>query len=287
MDPFADRFRAQNQALSPAAHRVARFIDKNRATVLASSAADLAASVGTSDATVVRAVQALGFDGLPELKQVLAATIEQRSSPADDMRETLAEVGENADRAIDLVLDTHQQTFNALQTAKVRAKITDAVSCLHRAQRIVVFGIGPTAAIAHYMAALLARSGRQTRTLDATGIELADQLLELRERDALLILAYGRSYREVVATFAEARRLHLPTVLVTDTLERKLARSADVVIPAERGRAHRVALHGTTLVVLEAIVLGLAASNRKRAMDTLARLNDLREMVNGARYNLG
>ncbi len=136
------------------------------------------------------------------------------------------------------------------------------------------------------MTILLTRNGRPARTLDATGVALADQLIALREGDALLILAYGRAYREVVATFAEARQLRLPTVLVTDSLDGKLARKAEVVIPAKRGRANRVALHGTTLVVLEAIVLGLAASDRKRAMDALRRLNDLRAEVTGMRVDL-
>ncbi len=203
------------------------------------------------------------------------------------MRRTLAEVGESADRAIDLVLDTHSEAIEAVRSPEIRAKITSAVSQLHRAQRIVVFGIGPSAPLAHYVTILLTRNGRQARALDATGIALADQLIDLREHDALLVLAYGRSYREIAATFAQARKLHLPTVLITDTLEKKLTRRADVVVPAKRGQANRVALHGTTLVVLEAIVLGLAASDQARALDTLQRLNDLREIVGGARADVG
>jgi DNA-binding MurR/RpiR family transcriptional regulator len=133
--------------------------------------------------------------------------------------------------------------------------------------------------MADYMTILLRRDGRRVRSLNATGIALADQLLDLREGDALLVLAYGRAYPEVVATFAEARRLSLPVVLVSDSLEKKLAKQADVVIPAPRGRAGRVALHGATLVALEALVFGLAAVDRSRAVDALDRLNELREAV--------
>jgi DNA-binding MurR/RpiR family transcriptional regulator len=285
-DFFGERIRAQSRSLSPAAHRVAKFIDQNRARAIASSAAELAASVGTSDATVVRAVQALGFEGLSEMRRTLAVSLEQGSSPADDMRRTLADVGEGADQAINLVLDTHRDAIDALRSPATRGRISEAVSALHQAERIIIFGIGPSAPLARYVTILLTRNGRRARALDATGISLADQLLDLRERDGLLILAYGRSYREVVATFSEARKLRLRTVLVTDTLEQKLARLADVVIPAKRGRAERVALHGTTLVVLEALVLGLAASDRGRALTTLERLNDLREAVNGRRADV-
>jgi DNA-binding MurR/RpiR family transcriptional regulator len=286
-DPFRERLRAAEAALTPAALRVARFIDRNRIAVLASSAADLANRIGTSDATIVRTVQALGYAGLPELRQALAATLDERSTPADGMRRTLAEAGEHVDRAIDMVLRSHQAALAALGTPSAQAKIVAAVEALHPAERILVFGIGPSAALARYVSMLLRRDGRNAGVLDATGIALADQLLDLRAGDALILLAYGRPYREVVAVVKEARRLGLVIVLVTDTLAQNLARHATVVVPAQRGRADRVALHATTLAALEAMVLGLAACDRDRALQALERLNDLRIEIGGNGVDAG
>lgn len=286
-DPFAEALAAHAASLSPAGLRIATFIDKNRAAALASSAMDLAASTGTSDATVIRSVQALGFAGLGDLKQALVTSIERSSTPADDMRRTLEDVGESTARAVDMVLEAHAEALEALRAAESRDRIVAAVSALHPAERIAVFGIGPSAALASYIAILLARSGRRSRTLNATGIMLADQLLDLRPGDALLVLAYGRPYREVVAVFGQARRLQLPLVLVTDSPESRLARGADVVLAARRGRAERVALHGATLVGLEALVLGLAAASQKGAMLTLVQLNELRQAVSGQQNDVG
>jgi len=203
------------------------------------------------------------------------------------MRSTLADIDGEPRRAVDLVIDMQLDALAALAAPESRATITAAVAVLHPAQRICVFGIGPSARLAGYVATLLARSGRATRTLDATGIALADQLAELRAGDALLALAYGRSYREVVAVFGEARRLGLPIVLVTDSLELSLARHADVVVPARRSLARRVALHGATLVALEALALGLAAARGEAAVAALERLNDLRAAIAGGRNDVG
>lgn len=279
MDVFTTRLAALGPSLAPAAHRVARFIDENRAAVLASSAMDLAARTQTSDATVIRAVQALGFAGLGELKQALVSAIERPSTPADAMRRTLDDVGEDTSRAVNLVLEAHAEAFEAVCSPASRAVIAEAIGVLHPAERIVVFGIGPSAALATYVALLLTRSGRRSGVLNVTGGMLADQMLDLRAGDALIILAYGRAYREVSAVFAVSRRLGLPLVLVTDSLERKLARFANVVLPARRGRAERVALHGVTLVCLEAVIMGLAAAHRKAAIATLELLNQLRTDV--------
>lgn len=280
-DRFSVRLVKDGGKLTPAAYRVATFIDNNRATVLASSAADLAASIGTSDATIVRAVQSLGFAGLPELKRELAKAMQRPTTPAADMGRTLSDVGGDTDRAIDLALKTHAKAVNSLQRGPARSALTKAVQTLHPADRIVVFGVGPSAPIARYVSVLLSRHGRKARILDATGIALADQLLDLNGGDVLLVMAYGRAYREITAVFTEARHLRLPIVLVTDSLDEALTRQAEVVVPAARGKASHAALHGATLVTLEAVVFGLAAADQGRSMASLHRLDHLRGLVAG------
>ncbi len=280
-DPFGACLAVHAGALPPACRRVAHYIDTNRTSALASSAKQLAAGAGTSDATVIRTVQALGFAGLGALKQVLLASAGRSSNSAEAMRRTLGEVGEDTGRAIGSVFEAHEEALAGLRPAAVREQIAAAVAALHSARRIAIFGIGPSAALASYVAILLARAGRRSLVLNVSGAMLADQLLDLRPDDALLVLAYGRAYSEVVAVFNEARRLALPIVLVTDSLDRKLSRFATVVLPARRGRANRVALHGATLVCLEALVLGLAAAGKGEAVTTLEHLNRLRSATRG------
>jgi len=285
-DTFRQRVAAMADTLAPAARRVVQFIDQNRLSVLASSAAQLGASIGTSDATVVRTVQALGFDGLDDLRRTLLSTMDARSTPADDLRRTLAEVGASAARAIDVVLEAHREALAVLEADATRTRIADAAAVLHPVRRINVFGIGPSAALARYAVMLLSRTGRAARTLDETGLSLADQMLALEQGEGLLLLAYSQPYREVSAVFREARSLSMPTVLITDPADSKLAQLAEVVVPVPRGRAERVALHGGTLVAVEALVLALAASAPEAAMTTLERLNDLRAAVAGKRSDV-
>jgi DNA-binding MurR/RpiR family transcriptional regulator len=267
--------RRAHQQLGAAGLRVAKFIDENRQVVLASSAAALGARIGTSDATVLRTVQTLGFASLAALKRAILNSA-TASTPADDMRRTLVDLEQASGEALDGILQAHAEGLAVLQSAKCRAQIAAGVGVLDGADRIAVFGIGPSAALASYASILLARSGRRSRTISATGSMLADQLLDLGAGDALLILAYGRLYREVKAVFAEAKALRLPTVLVTEADDTPLAKLADVSVVIPRGRPGQMALHGTTLVGLEALVLSLAAAKPKAALASLENLNRLR-----------
>jgi DNA-binding MurR/RpiR family transcriptional regulator len=268
--------------LPPAARLLASFVLANRLAILTSSAAELASRVGVSDATIIRSVQALGFTGLPHLKQVLAATMgAEAEGPATDLGHTLAEAGEGARNALDLALDLQRESMASLDDPAVRRAMLDAIALMHPARRIVIYGIGPTAHLARYMASILQRSGRVALTLDAAGIALADQLLALREGDVILAMTYGRAYREIAATIQEARRLGLPVVMISDSADARITAQAQVLISARRGRTGHVALHATTLAALEALSLGLAGCDGSSAMGSLVRLDQLRRSVIG------
>jgi DNA-binding MurR/RpiR family transcriptional regulator len=267
--------RQGQQELGAAGLRVLKFIDENRQIVLASSAASLGTRIGTSDATVLRTVQALGFAGLADLKDaILSGSLV--STPADNMRRTLVDLEIATGAALDGVLEAHSDGLDVLRSERCRAQIAASVRVLDDANRIVVFGIGPSSSLANYVSVLLARSGRRSRTISATGSMLADQLLDLTKGDALLILAYGRLYREVKAVFAEAKMHGLATVLITEADETPLAKLADVCVAIPRGRPGQMALHGATLVGLEALALSLAAAKPGAAVASLENLNRLR-----------
>jgi len=267
--------RRAHQQLGITGVRVAKFIDENRQIVLASSAAALGARIGTSDATVLRTVQTLGFASLAELKSAILNS-GSVSTPADDMRRTLVDLEAATGQAFDGVLQAHTDGLDILRSEKCRTQMAAAVRVLDGAERIAIFGIGPSSALATYVSTLLARNGRRSRAIGATGSMLADQLLDLAKGDALLILAYGRLYREVKAVFAEAKALGLPSVLVTEADDTPLAKLADVCVAIPRGRPGQVALHGATLVGLEGLVLSLAAARPEAALASLDNLNRLR-----------
>src|ERR1051325_7560159 len=136
--------------LGSAGNRVVRFIDENRELTLASSAATLGDLTGTSDATVVRTIQALGFAGLSELKRAILDGLGQESNPANNMRRTLDELQTRTGRALDPVGQAHLGGPAVIRSRTCAAQIAAAVQALDAAERIAIFGIGPSASLATY-----------------------------------------------------------------------------------------------------------------------------------------
>lgn len=277
-DVFAERHARCRDRLSPGFRKVAEFIDANRADVLTLSALELGRAIGTSDATVVRAVQALGFAGLQDLREALAHAGETGTA-ADNLSRTWAAVDQSADTAMDGVILSLLDTLASLRSDRTRRVMPEALKTLHMARRIVVFGVGPTAHIAGYFAARLRRKGRRQLVLDRTGTGLADQLLDLEPGDAVLMLAHGRPTREAEAVMAEAAQRRLPVVLITDCAQQRPARRATVTLVIPRGRDGRVSMHGATVACLEMLLVGLATTGRTTAIGTLQELERLRKLT--------
>jgi len=254
---------------------VVRFFQENREEVLVGSAASLAAKIGTSDATVIRATQALGYSGLDELRRDIADELRMSLSPAARLTRTLGAVKGDAASALGVVIDIHVQALEKLRRDVSAAQFEAAIELLAKARRIVVFGIGPSSALADYFAIQLGRFGIETISLTQTGLLLADGLNRLKPGDLIVALAYGRVYQEIQTLLSQANRLQLPKMLLTDTLAPTLGKKVDLVLPVARGNADWFSTHTATLGLIEAMLVGLAA---KRPSDTLASLRNLNRL---------
>lgn len=283
-DQLSKRLRLRIARLTPSLKQVALYIDTHRLQVLTATAVELAEAVGTSDATVIRAVQALGFIGLPELRAVIESSVGRGMTAVDNMRRTHSTVPEKPNRMVQSVLSSQQEALDKIKSSKTQQEIASAIKLVSLAKRVCLYGVGPSSYLAGYAGALLLRQGWKTHLLTATGSILADQLLEVREGDVVIALAYGSASNEVSALFSLCKRLSVPIVLISDSLDEDVSRGAAVTIGVPRGKSGEVALHGVTLIAIEALVIELASLHRERAIAQLERLAELRKAVASGKY---
>lgn len=270
--------RATSRELSPKERVVADFYAAHREEAAFLSAAEIAERLGTSDATVVRAVKALGYSGIPELRRELIDALRARATPAVRLGRTLEDAGEDP---LGHVIDLEQELLEDARSID-RRDFARAVELLAGAGRVLAFGLGPSGAMAEYLVLRLVRLGRAAQAMRASGLLLADELLAARPGDALLVMAYERIDRDVDVVLGRAADLDLPVVLVTDSLGPKLADRIDVALTAPRGRRGTLAGHAVTIAVLDALLLALAAHDRAHSLGALADLNELRRRLRGA-----
>jgi DNA-binding MurR/RpiR family transcriptional regulator len=243
------------------------------------SAADIAQKLETSDATVVRSAQSLGYSGLPELRRELIDALRLRATPASRLGTTLEDLASGPGDALEHVLLQQIDLLEEARRTLSHAAFAQAVDLLAAARRILVYGNGPLEGIASYCVLRLARFRRSALALTQTGRRFADDLLTVSAGDSLLVMAYGEMQREAEVLLERAAELAVPVLLLTDTLGAAYAASVAVSLSARRARTGEWSTAATTLVIIDALLFGLAARDRPRTIEALEVLKDLRGRI--------
>lgn len=271
-------------ALPGALAQVAAYFALHPDRVAGSSALELAAQIGTSDASVVRTAKALGYRGLKEVRQAALDLVTKRADPGEvlqrRMRSTeggshLAQVVDDTARALD--------QFRGMLDEIDWDAIVDA---LEGADRVFCYGLAPTGYIADYLAFFLCRTGVDARSSKITGVLLADELLQIRGQDAVIVFAPIRQFDEVVATVRAARQVGAPVVLITEAIGMPIRAEVDHVITTAPTSMSAASDASIPLAVAQAIVNAVAARHPERALEAMDRLNAMRPSVSHQRIAL-
>jgi DNA-binding MurR/RpiR family transcriptional regulator len=266
--------------LSKSALRVVEYVERHPNAVLASSAVELAASLGVSDATVIRAIQALGYEGLPHLKSVIAAALDAgHRQPTQKVGVTVRELRDRGGMPFDQVMDAYAGILEVLRHSATADAVAKASTILANAERIALHGAGTLMILLEQTALHLGRIGIRSLLLDKSGNAFADSLLKIEKGDSLLMLAYGRVHRESVLVQREIRRHGGKVVVVTDNVSGNLAKRADCVVEIPRTEVGNMTMYGLTLMALEGIVLTLTGDDPKRSLAAAKRLQTFRDEI--------
>jgi DNA-binding MurR/RpiR family transcriptional regulator len=269
---------------SPSERRVAEYLVQSGSKAAPMSAQEIAAAVGTSDATVVRTAKSLGYTGLRELRRALADDSDN-SDLATRLRATIGD-SPSAHDVLATAVERHVEALDTLLHRVPAADFDKAAGVLSRATHIWWCGTGPSAYLASYAAFLCRRLGTASGALTHAGTDHADELLALHADHAVVVLAYGRVHPYVRVLLQHAADVGAQVVLITDTLGQRLATPIAARLNAGRGAPGLFATHGPTIVLLEALVLATAAAHPERPDHSLAILNDLRQSLAGKRLDV-
>ncbi len=244
---------------------------------MANSALALAALIGTSDATVIRTVKELGYAGMSDLRKCLAAELRSARTPTTRFERTHRSVKTHG--ALEASLDVQEQSLRKLREDIPRALFDAAVKTISAASSVHVFGIGPSKPIADYVAIQGQRFGIAARALTDAGSGLADALLRIEAGDVMIVLAFGSAYGEALAVLKYAKSLNVKIILISDGTEKRFVAGSDYVLKAQRGKAGEFSMHGATLSLIEALLLGVGSLRPARTVASLKKLEALRRLV--------
>jgi DNA-binding MurR/RpiR family transcriptional regulator len=243
------------------------------------SAREIAQAVGTSDATVIRTARSLGFEGFRDLRRFVAS--QNADVPIGQRLRKSLDAVEDPDAELRANIERQRVDLMAMAERVPESEFREANQIIERASCVWWSGVGPSAYLAGYGAFLFRRLGKDSGALTHAGFDGADELLSVKRGHAVVVLAYGRLHRHVRVLLERAQEVGAEVVFVTDSVSLSAEWQIPVRLLSGRGRQGMFASHATTIVLIEALALSMAANQPAQAQASVELLNALRGKIAG------
>ncbi len=205
-------------------HRlIAQFILDNHQDVPFLTAAQLAERVGTSESTVFRFANKLGFPGYPELKEALKESLMDSLTVID--REHAYKANEEDDDILLKGFALDAETIKEAAAKLNRAALYEVADRIVRSNGVYVTAERSATALAHYLCFYLSWFLPHVHKFDHDYV--LERVVNLPSDAMIIGITFNRCIQNVVDTLELARQQGIHTVAITNSSLTPVARHAD------------------------------------------------------------
>jgi DNA-binding MurR/RpiR family transcriptional regulator len=272
--------RQRLDSLSPAERKLARVLLASYPIAGLESVARFAERGRVSPPTVTRFITKLGFSGYPEFQETLRHEVQARmSSPL--ARYHAEEPGRGADSVLTDALEIASANLKATLVVLSHRDANEAVELLSDVRRrVLVLGGRMSAPLARYLAGQLHLLRPGIGLVDAERSAPAQQLIDMRKGDVLVVFDYRRYQADTIDSARVASTQGCNIVLFTDPwlspasafARQVIVTSVDTVGPFDSLVGAMAVVEGVVAAVLSR--LGPRAQSRMQTLEKL-RVGDV------------
>ena len=222
---FSDRMARFNAVLTPKSRVIGKYVKGNPRKVVFMTVADLAKACDVSEATVVRFVGQLGYEGYSDFQQSLRDFVDTELTLLDrvDITDMLEPGAERFRRVVSEEIDNLRHLFEHADIEQMER----VVSLMHSSQRIYVIGSRLSYTLSYYLGWSLTKvrggiqifKGSDRTTIDWLTISPANVLV--------IIIALARYPNDLLRLAKLSKRLGHQLVVMTDSATCPIIHEAD------------------------------------------------------------
>jgi len=260
-------------SLRPAEKKVASYILDNGGQVVYQSITELASATGTSDATIIRFANALGFSGYQELKIALAREL---VSPGKNIHDDI-EPGDSLPVAVNKAFQANIQAVSDTLNVLDIESLQQAVGAVVGARHVYLYGVGTSALSAQDAYYKLLRVGIHANFYADAHMQAISTAL-ITEDDVVIGFSHSGSTKDVVDVLRLAKERGACIVCITNRARSPMAKLADVVLrtaseetPFGSGGMPSMMAQ---LSVVDALFVGVSLSMYDRAIEFIERTGE-------------
>jgi DNA-binding MurR/RpiR family transcriptional regulator len=258
--------RVQERSLSAKHQHLAQYISQHYRTAAALTAAQLAAEMGTSEATVIRLARELGYDGFPDLRRQLHGMIREDLNSLELLARERSRSGRRDPLAA--MITTEINHLNNLALEVSRPEFTRLVRSLVAANRVYIAGHRASASLAHFFGYSLAKVHPDVITLAGESDLGFDAFRSVPSNSWMIVIGFARYPRETVELADFARHEGITVAAITDRVLSPLAKRADLSLIIKADPVSFVDSHCAPSALIAAVLVeyGMVAQAQTEAM---------------------
>ena len=248
---------------------IGEILDHPEDTYFLSSRA-LAKRYGVNTATIVRTVQALGYERFADFAADLRSHFVTRITPYTVMKSAARDKRSIGDH-INHSLEMDERNLHALHSSFDVARVTELAKRIHRARRIIVVGIDFASSLSNLLAYALVSIGLDAEAPVGSAGNLQQKIFLLTPKDLLIAISFGRCLQDTVDAVLVAHRNGVPTFGITDSDKTPIARFCDsswitsIANPSFHGS------YVAPLAAMNALIIACAQIKPKQSVAVLRR----------------
>ena len=234
------------------------------------SSRELARRYSVDAATIVRTIQALGYQRFADFAADLREHFVRQITPY-----TVAKAATQEKRSVvghvEHGLDRDSENLSVLKSTLDTDRVVALATQIHRSRRILVVGVDLAASLAWFLAYGLMPVGLNAEAPVGSAGNLLHKIDLLTEKDLLIAISFGRCLRETVESVLRARDRGVPTFGITDGSTTPLAMYTDGHLVAPITSPSYTGSYVAPMALINAILLACAHLQPKRALALLRR----------------
>jgi len=274
------RLQGAYSTLRAAEQRVADFILKHPDELIYLTVTELAERTDTSESTVVRLCQKIGYKGYQEFKIVLARDL---VGPTTEIYAAI-EPGDDLATIKNKVFQANAQALRDTLEVLDEVQLQRAVDTLAGARRLEIYGVGGSSPLALDAYHKFVKLGVAAVAL-SDGDLMAMSSSLLGAGDVALGISHTGASRDVTDALGRAKRGGARTICITHRSSSPITKVSDVVlVTAAQQTAFRSDASSSRiaqLAVIDTLYVGVAHKNHQRSLEMIERT---REATAAKRY---
>lgn len=243
-------------SLSKQEKKIADYIFEKKGQISYQSLSEISKSIGVGEATIVRFVKKVGFEGFKELKLQIA-------------KEDFPIIEIDYEDYIDNIQANINETISNTKSLIDRKEINKAISRINKAERIFIYGVGDSGVAALELQDKFLRFGKTAVTYSDNHFQIMSAAITT-SKDVVIAISLSGKTKDIIDSLEIAKKNKAKIIVITNHVKSPVAKLADYVL-ITAGR--ETLLDGGSLIskisqlyIIDILCTGYALKNKEEVL---------------------